>query len=195
MCCNPAAVGGIVRRNTGLLPPSTIAGTDGRAAPSGADCSRLCARSRPTRFTASTRRRPRRIARRPAEKGGGSASYRPLPRRANDQDPRRLRRARARHRHRGDTGPARRRSSRRAASRSTAAEPEMRGRHGPSSPTTRRASVSTPSTARPISDATSSSEPSAASKTGDVSRPATTSSHATFTPQPSSQQSSFGGSD
>jgi hypothetical protein len=129
MCCNQAAAGAIVRRNMAPTPPSTIAGTDGRAVPSGADCSKRCAMFQQTHFIASTRRRPRRIARRPAEKGGGSASYRSLPWRAHDQDPRGLRCARACHRHRGDTGTTRGRTSSRAAYRPVAAEPQVRGRH------------------------------------------------------------------
>ena len=146
----------------------------------------------------STVRRPRPTARRRAEKGGAGAGDWPLAGRPHHENPRHRRRARTPHRHRSDAGPSRRRSSRDSVDQRSSgrrllgrrrrlrqrwsAPLSSRTRHGSGHPEQSDPQNIILSTRRPIANAISSSACSAASRIGDASPPAMTSSQPTSPP-------------
>ena len=153
----------------------------------------------PAMVKPSTARQPRRTVRRRAEKGGRGAGDWSLARRPHDENPRHRRRARTPHRHRSDARPSRRRSGcdspdQRCSARAGAWPPTQpmtamgcvascaSAARSRSSRTTQPGKDIIPSTRLPIASAISSNACSAASRIGDASPPATTSSQPTSPP-------------
>src|ERR1700755_656563 len=87
-CCNRVHDGAIVRVNTALTQPSTIASTVGPSADDGAQSLRRWpSQAKIPSCCRSTRRRSKLTDPPPAEKGGAQSSNRPLPRRPHHQKP------------------------------------------------------------------------------------------------------------
>jgi hypothetical protein len=192
--------GRTARPSTGLRRRSTIAFAAGRCAGSGVGCLTRWRAPIPAMVKPSTARRPRLTARRRAEKGGRGAGDWSFARRPHHENPRHRRRPRTPHRYRSDARPSRRRSSRDSLDHRSSARRLLGRRHRlrtamvcvgffsnvarfRSSRTTRPARDFILSTRTLIANAISSSACSAASRIGDASPPATTSSQPTSPPR------------